>query len=500
MQSNKIDKIKLSFPVAFQAVENYENSDDRFTKVKIWLMHLGKNENGSIFEKKVVDKAMNTLAYIPIVGFIEKNSEGEDDFSDHRYVVIKDSNGVRRKYKGNAYGVIKSFDENNAHYEDRICDDGETRTFLVVDGIMWNMFEDSSKIINRDLIKSHSMELYDADDSVDGYEDNDGNFVFTKFSFRAACILGSDSKYQPAMTGSTVEVQFTVSDFIKDIQGELNDKYMAFTKLVNEKTEQGGKEDMSNTDFSQTALEQFSDMSNIVRDHETITDGWGDTVPRYYLVDIQDNEAIVIDRKDNHYDYYGFSFTMNGDKPEIDFTTGNRKKLRYENYEEGATTPDGAFSFGAHISEIENVAFAKIDDANKKVSQAETEKVTAETNYATIKGEYDEIKPKYEAYVKAEQERIDAENDAKKEEMFSQFEADLSDNTDFVALKAQKADFTVDEIEAKCSILYARKIKSMNYSKSHNSGTMTVGVMETETDKQDCNYVETKYGNIPVSR
>ena len=136
----------VSLPVLVEKIANYElsDTDERITKVKIYLMHLGLNFNGCIFNKEVVDAAIPSLAYCPIVGFIEKDKNtGENDFSDHRFVITKDDKGVRQKYKGSAYGVILSEDENNAHYEERLCDDGETRTFLVVEGIMWNMFEDS---------------------------------------------------------------------------------------------------------------------------------------------------------------------------------------------------------------------------------------------------------------------------------------------------------------------------------------------------------------------
>ena len=232
MSESKVKKSALSFPVVFEKVEDIESVDGRFTKVRIWLMHLGENFNGSVFEKDVVDKAISTLEYIPIVAFIEDNKAGEKDCSNHRYIITKDEKGIRRKYMGNAYGVIMSSEDNNAHYEERLCDDGEMRTFLVVDGLIWNMFEDSSEIVNRDLIKNQSMELWDDGVSIEGYEDEDGLFHFTKFSFRAACILGDD--YEPAMINSTVEVQFTMSDFVKNIQSELNDKFMAFTKMVNE--------------------------------------------------------------------------------------------------------------------------------------------------------------------------------------------------------------------------------------------------------------------------
>ena len=507
MSESKIKKSALSFPVTFEKVEEVETADDRFTKVKVWLMHLGENLNKSAFEKSVVDKAIPTLQYIPIMGFIEMNEDNEKDFSDHRYVITKDEKGIRRKYLGTPYGVIKSSDDNNAHYEDRLCDDGETRTFLVTEGIIWNVLEDGADIFHRDLVKNQSMELYEK--SIDGYEDEYGVFHFTDFSFRAACVLGDD--VTPAMTGSTIEVQFALSDFVQNIQSELNDKYTTFTKLtevVNEKTN-GGAEIMNKTDFAQTLLEQFSDISAMVRQHETFTDRWGYECSRYYAVDVQENEVIVVDAK-NNYNYFGLSFTMNGDKAEIDFENAKRKKLRYEDYDEGSSI-EGAFDFGKHIEEITETAFAKVEEANTKVSEAE-EKVSEfetkvsefevakneiEETYNQIKAEFDEMKPKYDDYVKAEQARIEAELDAQKDAEFAKYETVLNDDVNFVALKEKKNEMTVKEIESECAILYARKnLAQTNFSKS-NDGVMTAGLIDN--DSKD-GFIETKYGYIPVGR
>ena len=112
MSESKVKKSALSFPVMFEKVEDIESVDGRFTKVRIWLMHLGQNFNGSIFEKDVVDNAISTLEYIPIVAFIEDNKIGEKDCSNHRYIITKDEKGIRRKYMGNAYGVIMSSEDN----------------------------------------------------------------------------------------------------------------------------------------------------------------------------------------------------------------------------------------------------------------------------------------------------------------------------------------------------------------------------------------------------
>lgn len=505
MSESKIKKSALSFPVTFEKVKDFETADDRFTKVKIWLMHLGKNLNNSAFEKPVVDKAIPTLQYIPIMGFVELNDDNEKDFSDHRYIITKDDKGIRRKYMGTPYGVIKSSDDNNAHYEERLCEDGETRTFLVTEGVIWNVLEDGAEIFHRDLVKSQSMELYEK--SIDGYEDDDGIFHFTEFSFRAACVLGDD--VTPAMTGSTVEVQFTLSDFVKDIQSELNDKYTTFTKLtevVNEKTN-GGVEIMDNTDFTQTLLSQFEDISAKVRQHETFTDRWGYECARYYAVDIQENEVIVVDAK-NNYNYFGLSFTMNGDKAEINFETAKRKKLRYEDYVEGSSV-EGAFDFGKHIEEIENNAFAKVEEANMKVSEAEnkvvefeakvsefeTAKNEIEEKFNQVNAEFEEMKPKYEDFVKAEQARIEAEVDAQKDAEFAKYETILADDVNFAALKEKKSELTVKEIEAECAIMYARKALATNFSRNNDS-VMVAGIIDNGGAKEG--FVETKYGFIPV--
>jgi hypothetical protein len=280
--------------------------------------------------------------------------------------------------------------------------------------------------------------------------------------------------------------------------------------MVNEKTNQGGIEIMEKTDFAQTVLQQFEDISTMVREHETIRDRWGDSIPRYYTVDVQESEVIVVDRE-NGYNYFGFTFTISGDKPEIDFTSGKRKKIRYEDYEDGSSI-DGAFDFGKHIEEIEESAFAKVEEANAKTSSAEskvseyevkisefeTAKNQIEENYNQIKAEFEEIKPKYEDYVRAEQARIEAELDAQKDAEFSKYETVLTDSVEFEALKERKAEMTVKEIESELAIIFARKtLEQANFSKSKDDGVMAAGLMNT--NEKD-GFISTKYGYIPIKR
>lgn len=492
-----------SLPISFSVNNEVSDKNNRFINVTIDVLHTGLNYNGSIFSKEVVDENIETIKNTPILGFITEVPFDDKDFKGHEYVITKTENGVKRKYIGEAFGMIP--ESCNPRWIIKTTDSGVEREFLQVDGILWSKFQDAADIMLNDIEKPQSMELYPYD--IDGYENDDGDFVFTKFSFDGCCILGSSK--EPAMENAKIEVQFTMSDFVKSIQSELNDKFTTFTKMVNEKTNQGGIKNMPNTDFAQTVLQQFEDISAMVRQHETFTDRWGYECSRYYAVDVQENEVIVVDVK-NNYNYFGLSFTMNGDKAEIDFESGKRKKLRYEDYVEGSSI-EGAFDFGKHIEEIENTAFTKVEEANDKISEAEgkiaefeikvsefeTAKNEVEEKYNQINAEFEEMKPKYEDYVRAEQARIDAELDAQKDAEFAKYESVLTDNVEFEALKEKKDEMTVKEIESECAILYARKnLAQANFSKSKDE-TMTAGLIDNSGKE---GFVETKYGYIPVRR
>ena len=106
------------------------------------------------------------------------------------------------------------------------------------------------------------------------------------------------------------------------------------------------------------------------------------------------------------------------------------------------------------------------------------------------------MKPKYEDFVKAEQARINAELEAKKDAEFAKYEAVLADDVNFAALKEKKDEMTVEQIESECAIMYARKSLATNFSKP-NETAMTAGIINDDVKN---GFVETKYGYIKVNR
>lgn len=495
-----IEKKIKTLPITFEVKKEYTDIDERFLSVTIDILHTGKNLNGSIFTKEVVNQNIDTIKNTPILGFIEVSSDM--DFKGHEYVLTKVDGEITRKYIGHAFGLIP--ESCDPRWITKLCDDGEEREFLQVDGLMWTKFSDSTSIMIKDVEKAQSMEL--SPESIDGFEDDDGNFVFTKFSFDGACVLGEG--YNPAMVNSNIQVNFTVSSFVESVQKEIIDNYTIFTELKDKSEGGNGKMGSKKTDFTQTAMELFSDISAMVKQQESMVDRWGDSYPRYYLHDIQDDEAIVVDRQ-NNYQYFGFKFTINGDKPEIDFSTGVRKKTRYENYEDNAVVLEGAFDFGEHIAELEEIAYSKVTDAENKLETVEQEKATTETEYTKVKEDFEalkveheavntklqEIEPKYNDYVQAEQQRAIDEVNAQKDAKFEEFEATLSDVAEFTALKEKKDELTVEEIENKCAVMFYKKQAQTNFSKN-DKGATTTRVIIDDNDNNDSYVSTSRYGNI----
>ncbi len=288
-----MDKDMRTIPVIFEKLDSVNITDTRFIRVKIKLMHLGLNLNNSIFTKDVVDAAIPTLYNTPILGYVEKDKNGDKDFSDHRKVLTIDKKKISITYKGSSYGVIP--ESCNPRYEKEMCEDGVEREYLVVDGLVWTKIEDSD-IFLRDEIKNQSMEL--DEDSIEGGFDKDKHFVFSKIVFYGACALGENTT--PAMIGSSIDTNFTLNE-IKAKLEQFNNYYFSKQSqtsddddINNEKTEGGS---ILTKEFIDNILAEFSvSLANI--DFE-ITDTTTEDEIREYLTEFTKKDSLSDDLIDS---------------------------------------------------------------------------------------------------------------------------------------------------------------------------------------------------------
>ncbi|MBL4950994.1 hypothetical protein JK635_01910 [Neobacillus sp. YIM B02564] len=488
-------------PVIFQKLNTYENEteDTRFLKVKIWLMHTGKNLNGTYFERSVVENSINTLANTPILAYIEDNSEGEVDFSDHRMVLVKEDGQFKVKYIGQAIGVIPS--DNNAKFENRVCDDGVEREFLTCEGLVWTKWDDPIDIFSRDSIKFQSMELHD---DYEGEWMDDNLFHFTSFKFFGACALGKD--VLPAMRSATIEVQFSYDNMFKEIQEKIEQFKHIFnlnkeggSQIVNEKlelltkysfTEEDLKQKNINIeDFSVEELEtklqeitksdfvlvasQLKDeiKSELYKDY--FYDEYGYKSRSYWYVDHTENMVIAEDTKDN-YRLVGFPYSVNGDIVEIDFESKKRMKIVYEPIEDNIDMSFNITSKDKVEYEL-NIQEKQLEQSFTKEKETVTNKLNEVTKkFTTLEEEVKSLREFKE--LKITEERVNKET-----ELFDSFSAELTEE-ELQPLKETASEFTLEQLEEKLFTLVGKK--KANFSKQHKKEKQPIKI-EVKEYKED---------------
>lgn len=483
-------KKRNRLPVEF-TINNVVDADDtRFLAITIDVLHTGENFNGSIFTKEVVDACAESIYNTPVLAYIVTNPDGTMDFKGHEYKEVEDENGKRYVYIGSAYGVIP--ESCNYRWIEKVCSDGVLREFFQVDALLWTRFEDAIDIFNRDGKKPHSMELELS--SITGEEnEEDGTFTFTGFQFSGCCLLSStDENIQPAMIDSEAKLaNFTADSVALEIKKRLGE----YTAISVSKQKTNNKEDGSMPDMKKKANFTLNLMAKVdeitaILGEKKYRDNWGWETSQYYFVDVQDDEVIVMDRAD-HWRLKGFKLTEEGDKIIIDFKSETRKKATYVNFEDGADdSSNGLF---------EKVMTDATDFMNSQINDATEAKIEAETNFTTLKAEYDEIKPKYDEYVadaeKREKESVEAAKDAE----FQKFDEHLADEAEYTQLKENRDQYTLEDIQGKCAVMFTKKNLNKDFSK--NTGKSEKQPMAADVFAQQPSTVSnSRYGVLPTKK
>ena len=528
------------YPISFTKKNEYETSDFRFIDVCIDVMHTGANKNRTSFTKDTINKAISSIANMPILGYVvDELDEEEKDFKGHEHELRVTDNDVKYMYAGQAYGVIP--ESCNPRWIIKDDGTGTEREYLRVDGLIWTKFGDPVDIFTRDVTKNHSVELTDM---VCGPKDRDGNTPVSSFKFDGFCILSTtDPKIQPAMTGSCITAQFSVDDITSQIRERLyeyqalqqnysaqnenpsdeekgdippmneNEKNPAVTenavaegavgnpevegttaenaatKTESEavSTENAASEEGVENATIETSAEnaapveegelaassEFSLSANQLRDEVynalleiQVPSRWDHEcmIPKYWLTDIQDNEVIVTDS--GTYQLMGIPYSMNGDNVVLEYENIKRKKVVYEDWDNGDVMPGLITMFSALTDKL-----VELSDSFTKAAN-----------------EVSEIKPKLEAYQKAEAEAAAAAEKAKRDELFSIMDEKLGANAEYTALK-ENTEITYADLETKCYALVGRQSAEFSYvPNTNNKGTVRFGVGGTQNGSDNSVY------------
>lgn len=528
------------YPISFSKKKEYETSDFRFIDVCIDVMHTGANLNKTSFTKDTINKAVPSIANMPILGYVVNELDDEEkDFKGHEHELRITDTDIKYLYAGQAYGVIP--ESCNPRWIIKDDGTGTEREYLRVDGLIWTKFGDPVDIFTRDVTKNHSVELTDM---VCGVKGDDGITPVSSFKFDGCCILSTtDPKIQPAMTGSCVTANFSVDDITSQIRERLyeyqslqqnysaqnenpsdeekgdttpmneNEKNPAMTENAvaegaaenpeveaptaentateteseavpteNTASEEGAEnattepsaENATPAEESEpTASSEFTLTANQLRDEVynallkvQVPSRWDNEcmIPKYWLTDIQGSEVIVTDS--STYQLMGIPYSMNGDNVVLEYENIKRKKVIYEDWDNGDVMPGLVTMFSALTDKL-----VELSDSFTKAAN-----------------EVNEIKPKLEAYQQAEAEAVAAADKAKRDELFSVMDEKLGANAEYTALKENKEISYID-LETKCYALVGRQSAEFSYVPNTNTrGTVRFGVGGTQNGSDNAVY------------
>lgn len=190
--------------------------------------------------------------------------------------------------------------------------------------------------------------------------------------------------------------------------------------------------------FTLTDNQRMQEISDAVSGEKYI-DRWGDECRRYWLQDVQENRAIVIDTQD--WKTYALPFAMEGDNVKVDFDGKKRVKVVYEDWEDGAAEPELPVLYEALCDKV-------------SASKEEAEKFS--TQYSEVKAQFDEMQPKYDAYVAAEAKAKKAEENEKREKLFAIMDKQLDGVDEYAELKKNE-DMEFTALQDECYKLLGKK-------------------------------------------
>lgn len=224
------------------------------------------------------------------------------------------------------------------------------------------------------------------------------------------------------------------------------------------------REPVASSEFTLTTEQLLNEISGALGAYK-IPSSWDpeNMVPRYWMNDVQGDEVIVIDC--TTYNLMGIPYSMNGDNVVLDVENAKRKKVTFEDWDEGEVLP----GMSAAFTEITNT----VAEMNAKISDLTKEFTEASETIA-------EMKPKLEAYEKAKADAKAAEMEAKRNALFATFDEKLGADAEYIALKENK-EISYSDLETKCYALVGRKSAEFSYvPNKNNKGTVRFGVGGTQ--------------------
>ena len=530
--------IVVSMPANF---EISENDMPGMLKLKLKVCHIDTNRNGSHISKENMEKAMPTLKYRPILAYIHQLDDGTYDFYAHNMEIVEDENGEEKiNYIEKQVGCFTTDDPYLEYDKDN------DKTYVNAYAVIPEEYTEAANIIRRKNGTKVSCELVIDELS---YNAKEKYLDLTSFYFGGCTLLGCDengNEIGEGMLGSRADIAdfchkkpvFDYQEKLVEMLDRLNNTLSNFNK---NNAEKGVREEMNHfeellkkygftvdeLDFDyenmsdeelDSAFEDFKCRKKKCEEEDSGVDGSeegnseeagseegtseegsseeenpedsnddeddvGDDESKKNSENFVKNFKVEISHEDIRYALYN----LIAEYEESDNEWYGIYAV-YDDYFVMQGWCNGKFYKQGYSIDGENVS---LDGERTELFQmllTESEKLAVDK----LRGDYAELEAKYNE-LKTFKDNYDAsEIKAKKDSIFAD-EAynDIRESDDFKALMNDAENYSVEEIQNKCDLLFAANEKKVKFAANKNKPHSISFNFSKKEDKK-----ASAYGNL----
>lgn len=389
---------------------------------EIKVLYLGENRNRSYITKEVATEMAKTLRGAPIVGYYKEDKE---DFRDHGEKMIFDDEGIKFECMTKPYGFVapdakvwfQKFEDTD-DFGNKV-----TREYLMTTGYLWTgQYEEAKLAIEEG--RPQSMEL--DNETLDGRWSTNNKtgidfFIINDAIFSKLCILGED--VEPCFEGSSITAPEVSKHFTK-IDDDFKKTLFSMMQDLQVALKGGYKMELEDkiVETEVTTAEEVVETTEVETEEtpaiETETNEVEEPVAEDAVT--AENTDISIEASEPSQEEYAAAKDKKEDKEESD-----------DDSDDNDTDDDSS------------------DDDDDKKKKKDYSLLAQELE--ALKTSYAEMENKYQELI-AFKEAVDNE---KKDALINSFYM-LSDE-DKKDVIENKSNYSLDEIEAKLSVICVRK-------------------------------------------
>ena len=523
----KHTSIKLETPCEFI---NITPVNPLISKCQIKVCYVGDtpNRNGSIITKEVARQMANSLPGSPIVGYY---NDATGDFEEHNRVIDISNGQFKIQDTTKPYGFV---DLGARAWFQKFNDDGVEHEYLMTEGYIWTgQYPECQRIIDQG--NNQSMELDEKTLNATWTKDDNGKpkfFIINEAIISKLCILGEEC--EPCFEGSQI-TKFSLT-FDEDFKQKLFSMMNDLKELIKE----GGTKV-----FSRYAVEigdnLWNSLWNYILEKYPDADNTYSSVYAIEGVCEEDSQkfAVLQNRADNK--YYRLNFSLNetdGFVPadalievtesyisaaepqfsleavktyETEYASKKKAEEEDKNNKDNKSNSDNKSEGKDNNSDnpedgkdkkpigkkddLDGKGNNSDDDGNKDDEDKKKKKkysLEDVTEYQELKTEYEELKSKYAALETEKNSLIEeieplrkfklASEKKDKEAMIAQFYMLSDDDKKDVIDNIDK--YSVDDIEAKLSVICVRNKVSFDLDENKETKPTTYNLNNGEDDDE----------------